>query len=111
MSTVNDNLIREMTECIVREVDPERIILFGSCARGQAHEGSDVDLLVIEDAPFGAGRSRFSETGRINRVLAGFGVAKDILVYSNEEVERWRDSLNHVVGHALREGRELYVRP
>lgn len=100
-----------MAECIVKEVSPVRIILFGSSARGQLHEGSDIDLLVIEEAPFGQGRSRFSETGRINRALAGFSVAKDILVYSLDEVERWRNSVNHVVSHALREGRVLYVRP
>lgn len=111
MITINDSIINQMTECIVKEVNPVRIILFGSIARGHAHEGSDVDLLVIEDAPFGEERSRFRETGRINRALAGFGVAKDILVYSIDEIERWRNSLNHVVAHALREGRDLYVRP
>lgn len=111
MITISDSIINQMTECIVKEVNPVRIILFGSIARGQAHEGSDVDLLVIEEAPFGEGRSRFRETGRINRALAGFGVAKDILVYSIDEIERWRNSMNHVVAHALREGRDLYVRP
>ena len=111
MTIINDKIINQMTECIVKEVDPVRIILFGSSARGDAHEDSDVDLLVIEDAPFGEGRSRFSETGRINRALAGFGVAKDVLVYSIDEVERWRNSINHVISHALREWRELYVRP
>jgi predicted nucleotidyltransferase len=111
MTNINDSVISQMTECIVKEVDPVRIILFGSSARGNTHEDSDIDLLVIEDVPFGEGRSRFRETGRINRALAGFGVAKDVLVYSIDEVERWRNSLNHVISHALREGRELYVRP
>lgn len=111
MAGITDSIIEQMAECIVKEVNPVRIILFGSSVRGRAHEGSDVDLLVIEDAPFGRERSRFRETGRINRALAGFAVAKDILVYSVDEVERWRNSLNHVVSHALREGRDLYVRP
>ncbi len=111
MATVNDTIINQMAECIVKEVNPVRIILFGSAARSQVHEDSDVDLLVIEDTPFGTGRSRYSETGRINRVLAGFGVAKDVLVYSIDEVERWRNSVNHVISHALREGKDLYVRP
>jgi uncharacterized protein len=111
MAAIDDKLINQMAECIIREVNPARIILFGSCVRDQVREDSDVDLLVIEDAPFGEGRSRFRETGRINRALAGFSVAKDILVYSIDEVERWRYSLNHVVSHALREGRDLYVRP
>ena len=111
MAIINDNIVSQMTECIVKEVDPVRIILLGSSARGNTHENSDIDLLVIEDVPFGKGRSRFRETGRINRALAGFGVAKDVLVYSIDEVERWRNSLNHVISHALREGREVYVRP
>ena len=111
MITVSDSMLNQITECIVKEVNPVRIILFGSIARGNAREGSDVDLLVIEDAPFGEGRSRFRETVRINRALAGFGIAKDILVCSIDEIERWRNSLNHVVAHALREGRNLYVRP
>ena len=75
MTTINDIIISQITECIVKEVNPVRIILFGSLARGNAREDSDVDLLVIEDAPFGEGRSRFRETRRINRALAGFGVA------------------------------------
>lgn len=111
MTTIDDSIINQMAECIVKEVNPMRIILFGSNARGRAHDGSDVDLLVIEDAPFGEGRSRFRETGRINRALSGFGVAKDILVYSIDEVERWRNTINHVISHALREGKDLYVRP
>jgi len=111
MATINDAIIKEMTECIVKEVNPALIILFGSAAREELRDDSDIDFLVIEDAPFGAERSRFRETSRINRALAGFGVAKDILVYSADEVVRWRTSLNHVISHALREGRELYVRP
>lgn len=111
MATINDAVINQMTECIVREVNPARIILFGSTARGQARDHSDIDLLVIEDAPFGAERSRFRETSRINRALAGFDIAKDVLVFSTDEIARWRDSINHVISHALREGRELYVRP
>jgi predicted nucleotidyltransferase len=111
MLTIDENIFQQITDCIVKEVKPARIILFGSAARGQQHEDSDVDLLVIEDEPFGAARSRFRETALINRALAGIRVAKDILVYSTEEVERWRNSLNHVVAHALREGKDLYVRP
>ena len=97
-----------MTAVVAREVDPEAIILFGSHATGDARPDSDVDLLVIEAAPFGPGRDRRREMVRIWRALAGFAVSKDILVYSREEVERWREARNHVIGRALREGRFLY---
>ena len=106
--TVTEELIREMTAVVAREVAPEAIILFGSHATGDVHPNSDVDLLVIEAGPFGPNKDRRREMTRIWRALAGFAVAKDILVYSHEEVERWRDARNHVIGRALRKGRLLY---
>lgn len=106
----DEELIREMTAVVVREVSPEAVILFGSRAMSSARPDSDVDLMVIESTPFGPGRDRRREMARIWRALAGFAVAKDILVYSRDEVERWRYSRNHIVGRALREGRVLYGR-
>jgi predicted nucleotidyltransferase len=111
MTPVTDDLLREMTEAVVSEVRPETVILFGSHATGTARPDSDVDLLVIESAPFGKGRDRRAELGRMCRALARFPVAKDILVYSRDEVERWRGSRNHVIAVALREGRTLHGRP
>lgn len=108
---VTDSLLSDMVRAIVAEVDPEQVILFGSRARGDAREDSDVDLLVIESTPFGNGRSRRQEAVRLWRAVSGLGVTKDILVYSRDEVEYWRDSLNHVLARALREGRVLYERP
>ena len=108
---VTDDLLNKMVRAIVAEVAPEQIILFGSRARGDAREDSDVDLLVIESTPFGNGRSRRQEAVRLWRAVSGLGVTKDILVYSRDEVEYWRDSLNHVLARALREGRVLYERP
>ena len=104
-------LIDRMVRMIVDEVDPEQVILFGSRARGDATENSDVDLLVVETGPFGADRNRLTEEASLYRALAGLGVRKDILIYSRDEVEYWRDSLNNVVARALREGKVLYERP
>ena len=100
--------MREMADVLVREVDPEAIILFGSQAAGHPETGSDVDLLVVEATPFGPDKDRRREMTRMWKALSGFPVAKDILVYSRDEVERWRDARNHVIARALREGRLLY---
>jgi predicted nucleotidyltransferase len=108
MAMATEELIREMAAVVVREVDPQAIVLFGSHATGGARPDSDVDLLVVEAAPFGPGKDRRREMTRLWQALAGFAVAKDILVYSREEVERWRDGRNHVIARALREGRFLY---
>lgn len=108
---IDDALLQRMADALVAAADPEQVILFGSRARGDARPASDVDLVVIETEPFGPGRDRRAETVRLLRALAGFRVPTDILVYSGDEVEYWRDSLNNVLARALREGRVLYERP
>ena len=106
-----DTLLDRIVKVIVDEADPEQIILFGSCARGDATVGSDIDLVVVEAEPFGEGRDRRAETARLYRALTFFDTPTDLLVYSSDEVEYWRDSLNHVLARALREGYMLYERP
>ncbi len=107
---VTESLLIRMVKAIVDEVDPDQVILFGSRARGDAREHSDIDLIVVESESFGPDRSRRRETVRLYRALAAFQVPTDILVYSREDVSYWRDSLNHVLARALREGKVLYER-
>ncbi len=106
-----DGLIQLMVDAIVQEVDPERIYLFGSRARGTNSDESDVDLLIVEREQFGHQRDRWSELRRIRRVLRPFRVSKDILVYGRDEFEKWQNSVNHIIARAAREGRLLYERP
>jgi predicted nucleotidyltransferase len=111
MTPVTEELLQNMVKAIVEEVRPEKIILFGSWAKGQARPDSDVDFLVIESGPFSPERSRRKEMVRIWDALRHFVVPVDILLYNHEEVENWRNSLNHVVGIATREGKVVYERP
>jgi len=104
-------VLRQMVDIIVREADPEAIILFGSRARGDAGANSDVDLLIIEREPFGLGRSRIREAARLYHALRYVPASKDLLVYSRDEFQRWKEALNHVVANAVREGRLLYGNP
>lgn len=110
MAVTQDMLDRIVTS-LVDEAGPERIVLFGSQSRDDVDADSDIDLLVVERQPFGPGRSRRKEMARLWRALPPLTFGTDILVYSSDEVERWRGSRNHVVGKALREGRVLYERP
>ena len=110
MPDVSDAILDRKIRTIVDEVDPEQVILFGSRARGDARPDSDIDLLIIESERFGDGRSSHAEEVRIGRALPATPVARDILVYSRDEIERWRGSLNHVAARALREGRVMYSR-
>jgi len=110
MTPITEALLEEMTRTIVETVKPRKVVLFGSRARGAAHPESDVDILVIEDEPFGPQRSRRKEMARLWHALSRFDMAKDILVYASEEADKWKDSRNHVVAHAFRTGRTLYER-
>jgi predicted nucleotidyltransferase len=110
MQTLSPEELKHMVDVIVREVNPETVILFGSHARGDARPDSDVDLIVVEQEPFSAQRSRRAEYSRLSMALRDFPFAKDILLYSRDEFEYWKDSLNHVVGRAQREGRVLHDR-
>ena len=111
MTQITDNFIDRMVRAIVDEVDPEQVILFGSRGRGDERRDSDVDLVVVEAEPFGPERSRHKEMVRLYHALAGFPIPADVLVYSRDDVDYWRDSLNHVLARALREGKVLYERP
>lgn len=108
--TLTETDLNAMSTCIAEMIHPERIILFGSHARGEATQDSDVDLLVIVPEGF-AKQERWQKLQAIRKATACFRCSKDILLYSHSEVEQWKNSLNHVVANALREGRLLYERP
>ncbi len=110
LPSTQEALIREMAEAIVQEVDPEQVIHFGSRAPSDATEESDVDLIVVEAEPVGNGRGRLAEEARLCRALVRFDVDKDILVFGLDDMTYWKDSLNHVLARALREGKVFYER-
>jgi predicted nucleotidyltransferase len=110
MFNVSNEQLSILADRIVELVRPRRVILFGSQARGTAGEGSDIDLLIIGERPPGRAWSRRREIVRVRRALPLVGQPIDILVYTPEEVEKWRHTTNHVVSYALREGTVLYER-
>ena len=101
-------LLQQIVEALRAAGQPERVILFGSRARGDARPDSDLDLLIVQPAQ--PGKSRWEELRCLRQALRRFPIAKDLLLFRPSEFEYWRESLNHVVGHALREGRLLYER-
>ncbi|MBI1817794.1 MAG: nucleotidyltransferase domain-containing protein [Deltaproteobacteria bacterium] len=102
--TVSEGILQEIVRRIVEAVRPEKIILFGSAARGEMGPDSDVDLLVVK-----AGVDRRAVAQLLYRRLAGVGVAKNILVVTPGDVERHKDNIGLVISPALREGRVIYA--
>ena len=98
--------IGEMVRRIVSRFDPDRIVLFGSHARGTAGPDSDVDLLVVMPV---AGHIRDKRI-EVRLALHDIGAAKDIVLVTPEEFRRQRDIPGTIVHPAVREGRALYVK-
>jgi predicted nucleotidyltransferase len=101
---LTQSLLDEIVRRIAEHTHPEKIVLFGSHSRGSAGEGSDIDLLIVKrlDQP---GSKRFLG---IRRRLRGMKVPMDIVVYTPEEIERWRDVPGSLVHEALATGRTVY---
>ncbi|MBF0518473.1 MAG: nucleotidyltransferase domain-containing protein [Nitrospirae bacterium] len=110
MSILTDEMLKEITREIVDAVNPVKVILFGSYATGNAGPNSDLDFLIVEELPFGPDRSRKEEMMMLWKLLGKFRIAKDILVYSTDEVNKWQTARNHIIHQALKKGRVLYER-
>lgn len=91
-------------QALIEAAHPERIILFGSHARGDAREDSDLDFLVIEAQV----EDRAKEMVRLRRALRPLRIPVDVLVYSTADVARWGDQPGSALYWALREGRVVY---
>ncbi len=98
--------IRPMVRRIVAKFDPDKIILFGSHARGQAGPDSDVDLLVVMPVK-GSKRAKQLE---IRTALHDVRVPKDVLVSRTEEFNWRKDVVGTIEYPAAREGKVLYAR-
>jgi len=102
--TVTDGMLQEIIRRVVEAAKPERIILFGSAARGEMGLNSDVDLLVVRS---GVHRRRLAM--EIYRRLSGVGCPVDVVVVTPEDIERFKDSPALIIHTALKEGRAVYA--
>ena len=103
---ISAKTIARMVRRIATRFDPERVILFGSYARGAPHPDSDVDLLVVLSVE----GSRREKQIEIRRALEDIRVPKDILVSTPEEFA-WRKEIPGTIEYpAAKEGKVLYAR-
>jgi len=102
----DERVLQEIVRRIVEAVHPDRIILFGSRARGEAGPDSDYDILIIAptDLP------ELDRTGPLYLRLRGLGITKDVLWHTPDEAEWWRDVRGHLITTAIREGKVIYER-
>ncbi len=104
---ITPELLTYVVEKIVRHIAPRQIILFGSRARQEEMEYSDLDLLVIQDS----GQPNRKIRRQIEYLLWGRRFGVDLIVRRPEEVDRNRvDGNPFYTRHILSEGQVLYER-
>jgi len=101
-----ERAIRKMVGRIVRQFHPERIILFGSHARGEAGPESDVDLLVVMPVE----GLKHKKQVEIRVALHDIRIPKDIIVTTPEDFAWRKDVVGTIEYPAVREGKVLYAR-
>jgi predicted nucleotidyltransferase len=107
-SQVTPELMAYIAEKIACEIAPQRIILFGSYARGEAVVDSDLDLFVIQDSQLTNSQIR----RQIEYLLWGRRFSLDLIVRTPAEVMRnIEDNNPFYTQHIFKEGRVLYERP
>jgi predicted nucleotidyltransferase len=106
MSPLNEGLVRDIVRRIVDTAQPEKVVLFGSQARGDARPNSDFDVLVIKrsDEP------RYRRSAPLYVALADLPVEVEVMVYTPEEVEEWSEVPQAFITTAVREGTTIYER-
>ena len=102
--TRDTEVIRRLTGLLVEAARPKRIIMFGSQARGEAGEDSDLDVMVVEEGV----SDRAREMVRLNRLLRSLDIPVDLLVVSAEKFNYWCDTPGNVYFEAATEGKVLY---
>jgi predicted nucleotidyltransferase len=101
---VTAETIQQAVGILAEAARPLQIILFGSHARGEAREDSDVDFLVIErEVP-----SRHGEMVRLRKALLPLHIPVDVVVVSEDHFRYWSQAPGHLMYWAKQEGRVLY---
>jgi predicted nucleotidyltransferase len=96
--------IDKIINLIVTNVDPDKVILFGSYAYGEPNKDSDLDLLIIKDMDV-----EKNKRGReIRKYLRGTKIPVDLLVYTSKEVESLKHDKTTFLYQILDKGRALF---
>jgi predicted nucleotidyltransferase len=100
-----DKEIQSILDQLVKLYKPEKVILFGSMARGEIKQSSDIDFFIVKsDVPeLGVDRIRQLDA------LIKYRLATDFIVYKPKELEQRLKMGDPFVENILKEGKVLYA--
>lgn len=98
--------ISEIKEKIVKELDPEKIILFGSYAWGTPTDDSDVDLFIVKEMQ----ESRRKKQTELRKKLFRLGVPMDIIIYTPQELKYRIDLKDFFFEKIINSGKQIYAK-
>ncbi len=101
---ISKHKINQIIKIIKDNIKPEKIILFGSYANGNPNEHSDLDLLIIKDSDI----PRYKRGREIRKYLRGIGVPLDILIYTQKEIDRWKNVEQAFITQTMKNGKVVY---
>jgi len=98
--------LQQAVDRLARRFHPEKIILFGSRARGQGGPDSDADLLIVMPV----NGSKRQQAVQMDLALEGIPIPIDLVVVTPEEVQKYRDAVGTIIHEAVQDGKVLYER-
>lgn len=97
--------VNKLIALIIDMYDPEKIVLFGSQARGDWHKDSDFDILIVNS-------SKDTPAGKLHSSAykANIKIKLDVFKVKDKDLEKYKNNFNHALGAAQRDGVEIFVK-
>lgn len=104
MKKITEKIIQEIKEKIISHFQVEKIILFGSYIDGSFKKGSDLDILIIKESDV----PKHKRSIPIRSLFRKYRIPMDIIVYTKEEVETYKEIKGSFIQRALSKGKAIY---
>ena len=101
---ISQEKINEVINRIVKNINPEKIILFGSYASGNPSEESDLDILIVKEMRM----PRYKRGREVKKHLRGMKIPIDVIVYTKKEIKEWEGTKTAFINQAIKQGKVLY---
>ena len=104
VTLITQEQINFVVEKIVKSIKPEKVILFGSYAYGRPDENSDLDILIVKDTEIPLPKRGME----VRKFLRGMKIPIDVIIYTQNEIDEWKDTKAAFINHIIKNGKVLY---